>query len=134
MQPEASDWQMGYLYQLRSLLDAEREEAERLWQRTRWLRLLTLPMWPAWMGLRASIDHSEEVWQAMWTLKTNPAHATARQRMLAYWSMPRTRQLAYAQLYWTRAILKNIVWLSIAVSLCVYFIVGLIIVRLLGTV
>lgn len=132
MRQEASDWQIDYLYQLRSLLDTEREEAERLWQRTRWLRLLTFPMLPAWMGLRAFIDHGEEVWQAIWIMKTNPDQATARQRVLAYWSMPRTRWMAYAQLHWGHTFLKNIVWLSIAVSFCFYLIIGLSIVILLS--
>ncbi|MDW8052672.1 MAG: hypothetical protein RMJ83_09375, partial [Armatimonadota bacterium] len=118
MQSGISDWQLDYLHRLRHLIDTERERAARLWQRTRWLRLLTLPMGLAWVGLRLFINHSEEVWQAMWVVTTNPTQATARQRILAYWSMPRVRWMAYAQLHWMHRYLKDFVWLCVAGSLC----------------
>lgn len=132
MQTEASDWQLDYLRLLRKLLDTEREAAERVWQRTRWVRWLTLPAFPVWVGLRAFIDHSEEVWQAMWVMKTNPAQATARQRMLAHWSMPRLQRMATAQLLWVRAALKEVVWVSLAISFCFYLVVGLAVMGLLS--
>jgi hypothetical protein len=129
---ETSDWQLDYLRLLRKLLDTEREAAERLWQRTRWVRWLTLPAFPVWVGLRAFINHSEEVWQAMWVMKTNPAQATDRERMLAHLGMPRLRWMAYAQLLWMRAILKEVIWVSLAISLCFYLIIGLAVVGLLS--
>lgn len=132
MQAEPLDWQLDYLYSLRNLLDTEREAAERVWRRTRWVRWLTIPAFPVWVGLRAFIDHSDEVWQAMWVMKTNPAQATDRERMLARWGMPRLRWMAYAQLLWVRAVLKEVVWVSLAISLCFYLVTGLAVVGVLS--
>lgn len=131
MQVTDSSWRAEYLRLLRATLDAQQDAAQQLWKRTRWLRWFTLPALPMWLGLRVYIDHSEAVWQAMWIVETAPERATARQHLQAYFGMPRTRGLAHAQLRWVRVMLREVVWLCVAVSLCVYLTVGLVVMSLL---
>lgn len=97
-----TDWQLEYLHQLRQILEFQQEQAKRFWERTRWLRWLTFPAYLSWLGVWLLAYRSEEIWQAMWTVKTTPSRATKRQKVLGFFALPRLRRLAAVHLWWLR--------------------------------
>jgi hypothetical protein len=55
----AESWAVPFLDQLVRRKQEQRAGMERFWQRTRWLRFLTLPAFPAWLLLQIEMRYAE---------------------------------------------------------------------------
>jgi hypothetical protein len=55
----AESWAVPLLDQLIQQKQEQRAGLERFWQCTRWLRLLTLPAFPAWLLLQIEMRYAE---------------------------------------------------------------------------
>lgn len=128
-----SDWQLEHLRLLKPILVAQQEKAKQFWERMRWLQWLTLPAYLGWLGIWLLAYRSEEIWQAMWIVKTAPSLATRRQKYLAFFALPRLRQFAAMHLWWlqhgnyfrwvvcTAVVGSMFVYAAIAFVLCVTY-------------
>ena len=56
---QAESWAVPYLEQLIRRKQEQRAGLEQFWRRTRWLRLLTLPAFPAWLSLQVEMRYAE---------------------------------------------------------------------------
>jgi hypothetical protein len=56
---QAESWAVPYLEQLIRRKQEQRAGLEQFWRRTRWLRLLTLPAFPAWLLLQIEMRYAE---------------------------------------------------------------------------
>jgi hypothetical protein len=56
---QAESWAVPLLDQLIQQKQEQRAGLERFWQCTRWLRLLTLPAFPAWLLLQIEMRYAE---------------------------------------------------------------------------
>jgi hypothetical protein len=55
----AESWAVPFIDQLIRRKQEQRAGLERFWQRTRWLRFLTLPAFPAWLLLQIEMRYAE---------------------------------------------------------------------------
>lgn len=55
----AESWAVPFLDQLIRRKQEQRAGLEQFWRRTRWLRLLTLPAFPAWLSLQVEMRYAE---------------------------------------------------------------------------
>jgi hypothetical protein len=56
---QAESRAVPYLEQLIRRKQEQRAGLEQFWRRTRWLRLLTLPAFPAWLSLQVEMRYAE---------------------------------------------------------------------------